>query len=243
MRQRRRVVSPRIVLPYAAELWLFAALLVLALAAAAFYGGALLGEEEAKSLRRTIVALREERDGLSEALASANQEKISLERNLQINEEASRTAQETLKEAQDERMLYEREATLLKRLIRQGGGGVLKVQDFAVTPLEEEGLFGYAFTVTQMIQDFGESKGRLSIKLAGRRDGKEVVLPLDALPGSDPTAQRIGFKHFQNIEGKLKVPEDVDPEALMVEVKPTSQNLIPVIETFPWPVTSDQEPQ
>jgi hypothetical protein len=243
MSKRRRVVSPRIVLPHSAELWFLVALLILALAAAAFYGGVLLAHEEAKSLRRTIVALQQERDEMSEALAAAKQEKIGLERTLQINEEASRTAQENLKKAQDERLVFEKEAMLLKRLIRQGGGGVLKVQDLALTALEEDRVFGYAFTVTQMIQDFGESRGTLSIKLAGKRDGKEVVLPLDALPGSDPTAQRIGFKHFQNIEGKLKVPEDLEPEALMVEVKPTSRNLIPVTETFPWPSPSGDAPE
>jgi hypothetical protein len=234
MSRARRVVSPRIVTPYGAGLWFVVILLVLASIAGAFFAGVLLVREETKSLAVAMSALQQERETLEAELKDAKQEQIVLERTLQIEREASRTAKENLREAQDERLVLEKEATLLKRLIREGGGGVLKIQDVVLAPVEEDGSYHYRFTVTQMIQEYGESKGTLSIKLAGKRGGKEVVLPLSDLPGSDPASHKIGFRHFQNIEGTIKVPDDLEPEALMIEIKPTSKNLIRVTETLPW---------
>jgi hypothetical protein len=234
MSRRRRVVSPRIVAPHGAGLWFLVIVLILASIGAAFLGGVFLAREEAKSLEREIAGLGQERDALSRALADAKQEQVVLERTLQIDREASRTARENLKKAQDERLVLEKEVTLLKRLIREGGGGVLKIQDVTLAPGGEDRLFNYSFTVTQMIQEYGESKGTLYIKLAGKRDDKDVVLSLDALPGSEPESHKLGFKHFQNVEGKIKVPDDLQPQALMIEIKPTSKNLIRITETIPW---------
>jgi hypothetical protein len=228
------VVSPRIVAPHGAGLWFVIVVLILASIGAAFFGGVFLAREEAKSLEQKIAVLEQERDALGKALADAKQEQVVLERTLQIDREASRSARENLKKAQDERLVLEKEVTLLKRLIREGGGGVLKIQDVTLAPGEEDGLFNYSFTVTQMIQEYGESRGTLSVKLAGKRDAKDVVLSLEGLPGSEPRSHKLDFKHFQKIEGKIMVPEDLQPEALMIEIKPTSKNLIQVTETIPW---------
>jgi hypothetical protein len=234
MSRRRRVISPRIVVPHGAGLWFLIVLLILGAVGGAFLGGVLLAREEAKSLELAIAQLEQEREAVAQSLADARQEKIVLERTLQIDREASRSARENLKMAQDARLVLEKEASLLKRLIREDGGGVLKVQDVVVKPGEEEGMFHYQLTLTQMIQEFGDSKGTLGIKLAGKREGKDVVVSLADLPGSDPKSQKFNFQHFQTIEGTIAVPDDLAPDALVIEVEPTSKNLLRATETVPW---------
>jgi hypothetical protein len=231
---KRRMASPRIVMPHGAGLWFFIVLVVLGAIAGAFFGGVFLAREETKSFEGTVNGLHEEKNELSVQLAQLKQEQIVLERTLEIDREASRTAQENLKREQDERLELEKEVSFLKRLIREGGGGVLKVQDFVLRPTDEERVFAYSVTVSQMIQEFGESAGRVVIKLEGKRGDKDVTLGLDKLPGSRPTTQNIRFNHFQNLGGTLKIPEDLEPQILVIEIKPTTKKLIPIIETFPW---------
>ena len=238
MSRRRRVVSPRIVEPQGAGPLFVLTILVLVAVAGAFFAGILVAREGAAAINLRVQALEQvlerERQGFRERIAALTQEKIVLERTMEIDREANRTAQENLKAAQDERLALEKEVSFLKQLIQQGGGGILKVQDFKLVSADEPDEFGYSFTVTQLIRDFGESAGKVEIRLVGKRNGKEVTLALDKLPGSKPTAHKMRFKHFQNFEGRIKVPEGIDPENLVVEVKPSTKKLIPVAETFSW---------
>jgi hypothetical protein len=234
MGRRRHVVSPRIV-PARSGVWrLLLFFLILAAVGAAFAGGFWLGREEVAAVANDVDALQDERDALNERLAELKQEAIVLQRTRQIDLEANRTVQEELKKAQDERLKLEKEVSFFRRLIREGGGGILRVQEFKLTPGGEDGEFGYRFTVTQLIQDFGESAGAVDIKMAGKKGGKEVALALSELKGSEPISHKMKFQHFQNFEGVIVLPGDLEPENLIIEIKPSTRKLLPLTETFPW---------
>ena len=74
------------------------------------------------------------------------------------------------------------------------------------------------------------------MKVSGKRDGKEVTLSLDQLPGSEPQTHKMKFKHFQNFEGSIKIPDGLEPDHLIVEIKPSTKNLLPIAETLGWEV-------
>jgi len=236
MSRRRRVVSPRIVEPQGAGLLFLLTVLVLTAIAGAFSAGVWVTREQAETVALSVKALEQERDDLRKRIAALTEETIVLKRTMEIDREANRTAQASLREAQDERLSLEKEVSFLKRLIQQGGGGILKVQDFKLVSADEPDEFGYSFTVSQLIREFGESAGKVEIRLVGKQDGKEVIRALDKLPGSEPTAHKMRFKHFQNFEGRIKVPKGIEPENLVVDVKPSTKKLIPVTETFAWTV-------
>lgn len=236
----RRVVSPKIVLPSSGVSRLAIVLLVLVAIGAAFVGGALLGREESRREltreRERIEVLTRERDEFAAEIAGLKQEGIVLGRTQQIDREANRSAQEQLKQAQDERLALEKEVSFLRRLISQGGGGILQIKDFRLGKTGEEGEFAYSFTVSQLIQGFGDSAGTVEIKVSGKDGGEEKTLSLAELSGSDPKTHSMRFRHFQNFEGQVSLPLDLEPENLIVEVKPTTKKLIPISETFPWEV-------
>jgi hypothetical protein len=236
MSRGRRVVSPRIHVPHGPGPGILLTVLLLVAIAGAFNAGLFLAREDEGAAAVRLEALEIDRDGLAERLAALTQEKIVLERTMEIDREANRTTREDLKQAQDERLALEKEVSFFKQLIKQGGGGILKVQDFRLVAGEAPGELGYSFTVSQLIQDFGESAGDVLIRVVGKRGGKEVTLPLDKLPGSEPTAHTMRFQHFQNFEGRIRLPEGLEPENLVVEIKPSTKNLIPVTETFAWSV-------
>jgi len=200
----------------------------------AFFAGIQVERKASKSIVEDLRAVEEERDALSAQVAALKQQGIVLERSHQIDHEASRTLSEQLKAAQDERLALDREVSFLRRLIREGGGGILQAKDFKLKETDEPGTFGYSFTVSQLIQDFGESTGNIEIEVVGKRGGEEARLPLGKLEGSTPTSHEMKLKHFQNFEGYIRVPDDFEPENLIVEIKPKTAGLIPVSESFPW---------
>jgi len=236
----RRVVSPRIVPPPRYGLRAFVVLLLLVatgfVAVAAFYVGIQYERLAAAPLTERIISIEQERQALVAQVLELKQRTIVLERSQQIDREANRTASKQLKDAQDERLALDKEVSFLRRLFQEGGGGILRPKDFKLKETEEPGEFGYSFTVQQLIPDFGESAGDVDVKVVGKRDDKETTLSLAKLEGANPKSHKMKFKHFQSVEGVFRLPDDFEPENLVVEIKPTTVKLIPVSETFPWSV-------
>ena len=200
----------------------------------AFLAGIRLEQNVSGPLVEKARLMEEERDALMEQVSELKQQRIVLERSCQIDREAARTLSEKLKAGQDERLAIEKEVSFLRRLIQEGGGGILQARDLDLRRGQEPGEFGYSFTIRQLIGDFGESVGDVLIQLAGKRDGEEIILTLADLEGSEPVSHHMKLKHFQTFEGIVRIPDDFAAENLVVEIKPATANLIPVSETFPW---------
>ena len=238
MTQRLSVDSPRIIRSPNVVLRVFVLLLVLVAlgvaAGAAYFAGIQAERAAAKPMIDGVRAVERERDALVEQVAELKQESIVLKRSQQIDQEACRSVSEQMKGAQDERLAAEKELSFLRRLIQEGGGGILQPKDFKLKESEKEGDFRYSFTIQQLIQDFGESTGSVDIRIIGERDGKETALSLSNLKGSEPISHRLKLKHFQVIDGMIRIPEDFQPKNLVVDIKPKSAKLTSVSETFPW---------
>lgn len=237
MGQRGRVVRPRIVGPASAGLRLFALLVMAAALGAAFVAGVFLGGSEAGGLGVRVKGLEQEREVLANQLAALRQHNVVLERTQQIDREAGRSVRDQLRESQERRLELEREISFLRRLIREGGGGIAQIKEFRLEQTAERD-FAYSFTVSQLVPDFGWSEGAVELKVEGRQGDTERTLGLRQLEGSEPVEHRMRFRNFQTFEGQLRLPEGLRADSLVVEVKPKTKNLIPVTETFPWP-TSD----
>jgi hypothetical protein len=231
-----RVPSPRIVLDQGGGwgLRLLLVVLVLGAIAGAFFAGVFLAREEVKPQIALSATLRQENQTLVEEMAVLRGEKAAIELSQRIDQDTLLAAQQSLKAEHEARQTLEKDLSSLKRLIREGGDGILKIQDFILTAVGD-GLYEYSFTTSQVISDYPESVATASIKLVGKRGGKVIELGLNKLPGSEPLSQALKFKHFQNVKGAIKVPANLEPEAVTIEIEPTSKRLIPVTESFPWP--------
>jgi hypothetical protein len=211
---------------------------VISVAAGAFWGGFVLG---ARSLgTESIQALQDlqrERAALTAELAGLRQVSIACERTQRIDQERDRSVQEQLKAAQDERLALASEVSSLKRLIRAGGRSVVAVRGLRLATGEAQREFTYRFTVSQLIEDVGQTSGSIDIKLTGTQNGKDKTLTLKQLKGSQPTKLAMRFDHFQAFEGQLVLPAGFDPQAMTVAINPKGDKLIASTETFPWQLT------
>lgn len=215
---------------------LFLTLGWLAVISTAFVFGYQLAYHDADNALAEIQALKSERRDLKDRLIAAEEQVARLERAQSIDREAKRLAQAQLEELQHERHEFAKQVSALERLIREGGGGVVQVQDFELWETEQPDEFGYRFTVTQMIPEFGEASGRVSLRIDGKRldDGKVVSRPARELEGSEPGSHRMQFEFFQHFSGKIRLPERLQPETLTVEIDPSVKNLISSSQTFAW---------
>jgi len=45
---------------------------------------------------------------------------------------------------------------------------------------------------------------------------------------------KMRFRHFQDIEGTLKLPKGFDPKSILIKVEPVSKRLSPFKKQFNW---------
>lgn len=214
---------------------LFVTLGWLAVIGTAFVFGYQLAYYDADNALIEVQQLKADRRDLREALMTAEERIAGLERAQSIDREAKRLAQAQLEELQHERHEYAKQVSALERLIREGGGGVVQVQDFALWETDQPREFGYRFTVAQLIPEFGQTSGRVKLRVEGKtREGDSMTLSAAELDGSEPAVHPMEFEFFQNFTGLIRLPEGLTPLTLTVEIEPRVKNLISSARTYAW---------
>jgi hypothetical protein len=226
------------------RIWLRLLLLAVyaVLVVAAFLAGFELGQARMAAILQPEVADSQERLHVTEKaladvgsqLTALKQEGVVLERSLQIERETARSLQAQLKEAQDERLSLIKESKYLKRLIRDGGQGAVRVHDLRLTRVDGADRYRYGFTVTQLVPGVGKSTGRVILRLEGKRDGEDVSVPLKDLPGAEPATLPMKFEFFQNFQGVFGLPEGLEPRVLSISIEPDGDDILRTSEAFPW---------
>lgn len=212
------------------------------LLAGAFWAGFELGQERVSAALSAEVAAQvrrcddcaAQRDAVRDEIASLYQQRTVLERTQQIDREANRSLADQLKRAQDEHLSLSKENAYLKRLVQDGGKGVVRVNDLRLSKADRPGDYHYAFTITQLVPSFGVSKGRVEISIEGQKEGAPARLGLSELPVAKPNRVEMDFEHFQTIQGTFALPEGFEPQGLVVEIKPENEQLLQTTESFPW---------
>ena len=114
----------------------------------------------------------------------------------------------------------------------------LRIQKFKLSAESEEGGFSYEFTVSQVVNSGLVAKGSIHISVQGLQGGQSKTLGLKKLSADNTSSHKMRFRYFQNVAGKLMIPNDFEPTKLIIEVKPTSKKFNTVTQVFNWsPVT------
>lgn len=175
-----------------------------------------------------IAALEKERDQLRRELTMVKQA-------AEIDRESILTIRDQIKIFQDERLKMEEELAFLRGIVSTTSKKtVLKVQNFRLEPGLETRQFHYKFSVSQVINSGIVAKGKIELSVEGLQGGRTKLLSLNQVSPDDVESIKMRFRFFQNVEGKLLIPEGFEPATINIEVKPTGKKLAPVKETFNW---------
>lgn len=186
---------------------------------------------EAASQRERIEQLESEKSSLQEQLAV-------LERASQVDQEATRQVREQLNSFEQERAQLEEELSFLRTMVSTADGkGALQIQRFKLESVGGKGLFRYSFTVTQNMQTDTVASGSIFLAVDGTQEGEARWLPLREITEEKAEKLKMQFKHFQDIEGMIRLPDGFRPRKFIVELKPSNKKLPEVKERFDWVVT------
>jgi predicted phage tail protein len=234
----RKITTPKIVQPAGVSrwwlVWLLLGMMVSALGWIAFdYGKVWGGYSAGRSgstiarLNETIVALEKERNGLRQKLAVA-------ERARQVDAQATDIARQNLADLQRKNRELGKDLELLRKLIKDDAGGVLRIKDFVLNAAAHQREFAYRFILTQLKSDSGLSEGSIQISVSGVLDGYAKTLSLAELTAGKEDRHKMRFRHFQDISGTLMLPKGFSPQSIRVEIDPASKKLAPLSEVFDW---------
>ena len=168
-------------------------------------------EQELSAARSELGKMRAELERLG-AIANAADSKVSIER----------TAQQKL--AQQARVLEQENARLREELAifesmlssETASAAPLSVLRFKVEPDTLPGEFRYRVLLLASGPRRGkEFQGRLELVVSLTDGGRGAMITLPGQGQSDNAAFRLGFKHFQRVDGTFRV----DPKAKVVSVQ------------------------
>ena len=178
--------------------------------------------------RQQIKALEEERNELRRELAMVKQA-------ADIDRESILSVRERIKQFQDERLKMEEELAFLRGIVSTTSKKqALRVQNFRLEPGLETGQYLYKFSVSQVINSGIIAKGKIEISVEGLQDGHTQQLNLSEISDDKADSIKMRFRFFQNIEGKLTLPDGFEPATINIEVKPSGEKLETVKESFNW---------
>jgi phage FluMu protein gp41 len=156
----------------------------------------------------------------------------SHQRASQIDRDAARRVQRELLALQTERSDLRRELALMRGLVASNNS--LRIKDVRLSAESDPGGYRYSFTVAQLKEQKDMTQGQILIKVAGEKGGKSQELSLKELTAGESTSLKMRFKHFQNVEGRLSLPKEFEPQSLIIEVKPKTKNAKPIEQSFDW---------
>ena len=168
-------------------------------------------EQELSTARSELLKLREELERLS-AIANAADSKVSIERTAQ-----QKLAQQARGLEQDNARLREELAIFESMLSSDSANAApLSVLRFKVEPDVLPGEFRYRVLLLASGPRRGKDfQGRLELVVNLTEGGRSAMITVPGQGQSDNAAFRLGFKHFQRVDGIFRV----DPKAKVVNVQ------------------------
>jgi hypothetical protein len=173
--------------------------------------------------------LRQMQQQLSE-LTRANRELVrrnaQLERGYMVEEAASRRLQESLRDMQSRLQSMDEELTFYRNIVSpENLESGLHIHSFTLEPGGANGEYVYKAVLTQ-IRGSGAVEGTLELLVQGRQGDQQGEVAGDAL---GEASRGFSFRYFQNLEGRIRIPEGLDPEVLKLTLT-TGGNRPRVIE-------------
>lgn len=146
--------------------------------------------------------------------------------------QAVREVQERLRLLQSENAQLRAQVAFLSQLFG-GDDGPIEIGDLVLSA-DDEDRVRYWFKVSRTDAGDAMLTGEVRLQVRGQLQGEEHYLDLVALSEGGRDGHRLGFRNFQEIDGTIQLPEDFEPEALLVVVVPDDKATGGAQRQFEW---------
>ncbi len=223
--------------PGTSNFWLLSAVsaLVLVTAGAAFLlywyntnePGMSRFEPEVRELRQQVEFYKAENEELTTDLARA-------ERSGAIDKEASKQLQTTIIERENKIRTLKEEVSFYKSIVNpKGGKKGLGIKEFSLADTSVENSYRFVLVATQSAGKKAV-KGRIIIRLQGHKDGDSVTLGWKDFSVEGKKSPYFKFQYFQKFEGSIVLPEDFEPENVLVRLVPEGKKVDVLQQSYSW---------
>jgi len=197
------------------------------------YGRKVAGYDSADS-SAYIEQLQAQLEESQAEIIESNRRATMLERNSQIDDDASGQLTGVLAQAQNEVLELKKELSFYKSIVSpEQGNRSLAIQAIQLKQNEDGGYY-YKIMVSQRGQNDQFARGRIEVSIEGVNRGQPVTLQLAEVSKDTKNPLKFGFKYFQNFEGVMILPNAFQPDLLNVKVIPSTGKIKTVDEQFAW---------
>lgn len=180
-------------------------------------------------LVRSRDALEAERKHLAQRVAI-------LERARQVEAQAYSRVDRQLSALQEQILALKEEIAFYRGIVSEDAGSDdVRIQRFVV---ERDGTaqdYRFRLVLTRGMQGDKVTSGAVSVAVDGDRDGERVRLSLEELTPFPVGPLEYSFKHFQRLEGRMRLPDRFVPRRVVVQLNEAARGGRPLRETFQWP--------
>lgn len=159
-----------------------------------------------------------------------------LEGSREIDRQAYKQVENSLKDLQAEILNLRREVAFYKSVVspnKAGAGKGLKVQSVKLDPIGRVGEYRYKLVLAQAAQTSKSLRGQIVLTIQGMQNGKEKRLSMSEFTNTK-SALRFSFKNFQSLEGEIKLPKNFLPTKLTLRVTSDGNPSAQFDRTFTW---------
>lgn len=157
-----------------------------------------------------------------------------------VDQKAYSDVEKNLADLQAQVLKQREELTFYRGIVSpEDGVGGLRIERFQVLPGAAEREYRLRLVLVQSMRQEGNVSGSVTIEIEGMRDNQPVQLALNDAGGTSRADGLVPFqfRHFQNIEQDVTLPEGFEPRAVNVEVR--AARLAPVRESYKWQIQAE----
>lgn len=200
----------------------------------AYVGGEIRGRQGELSAERERDELVLRVKQLTQELQSARDELALQRTSAEMAEQAQDQVRQEIKSLRDQVAELEEAVSFYKNVMAPGSEEEgLHIEKFDLEPAGEPGLYRFKLVLTQLGNNRAYLSGQVQLQLSGTRAEQTVALGHSEIlaEGSETSFQ---FRYFQELSGRLRLPEGVAPESLTVEAVATGRRRDRAEREFNW---------
>lgn len=189
--------------------------------------GQVTARDEARDLQRQVNSL----DRRNRELTQRN---AQLERDQVISRESMERIRDSIQEMESRHRAMEEELAFYRSIVSpENMESGLHIHSVSLEPVGRGGEYVYHVVLTQ-IRGSGAVEGSLEFELVGHQAGSRVELRGEELGEGLQGTQAFGFRYFQNLEGRIRIPEGVTPRSLKVLARTDDYPPRQVEQDYAW---------
>ena len=158
-----------------------------------------------------------------------------LTRSTQIDVQAANEIKQTLREKELKILKLTEELVFYRSLLAPEKANLgLEIRDFSLRESSRQGEYYYDFLLTQSSKSKRLAKGKVFFQVDGKQAGTMHRLVLKDIGAGSTEPLKYSFKYFQRLNGVFELPEDFEPQQILIEVEPDGKSKQPLQLSFSW---------